>query len=191
MSRTVSVTFTTQPARGSTRRGAGAVLEYEMVISVEIGGQPALRFKPPNYDRWALTSAQPGQRRYDLPAAMARHLGVFVQTCFVQGRQGYSGFRFMDYMVGYTTSPTAQNHRVSEVELAHGSRITPGTPYMIVGNDRSALQGVIGLEPWLTLGVNGLNADLAICPIRSLIRAYGGTSIYEVTGLQTTPARRV
>ena len=117
MSRTTSVTFTAQPARATsnTRRGAGVILEYDMVTGVQIGDRSAITFKPPEYDRWALTSALPRQHRYNMPASLARRLEVFVQTCYVQGRQGYDGFKFMDYVAGYTTGPTAKLRRMSEL----------------------------------------------------------------------------
>lgn len=180
------VTFTTQQAhtKSQTSRAPGKPLDYLMVTSVQLGSDPPLAFTPPEYDKWAIRDAQPGRRTVQLQAAMAGRLERFVETCFVRGSQGFNGFTFMNYLARYTDAPTTRARRRGyDGGPVSPGRIAAGRPYVIVDSGRKPIHGMIGLEPGYTLGINGANSSLAICPVVPLMRAYGGAGIFLVTGL--------
>jgi|GEM_PF-3461964 len=176
------VTFSTVSARtvSRTARGDGQVLNYKMIVGIEVGKQ-SVRFRHPEYASQVAAGAKESQERIMMPTLMAARLIPFANACLVKPNVDYDGTGFVGYVSGFQATPRHRSHGSLRLRTT-GTRTVEEMAYHVIGDERGkVLQSFIGLRGGYALCVFGLRDVLGISTVKDLMRVYGAVTLGKVT----------
>lgn len=184
---TVKLTALSSSAISEATHGAGVRLNYGAVTQVRVNNA-VLPVIHPDIERRMLPGATPAEHAMCVSSTAANGLVAFVQR-YLSGKEGCGNYNGLSLLIAMTTR-LPFNHRPRGAWFSHynfegfrvsATQVRPGVGYFVTGEDGVPLHAFVGRGNNMSLAVNGSNASLAISPVETRMRAYGGTRLFKVT----------